>query len=139
MNTLNSTYVFKQKINWFKRFLYKFNKSKDEKFFELDEDTWYNTEIDDNGNQFIWSQKYSAIKLFNTNEIVLSITCPIGRKINIECGTIKFEKQLKSEREYIFYIETIGEDTIHISVDETFSPVDDVRELGLNFKRISIR
>lgn len=138
MNTLSSTYVFKQKINWFKRFLYKFNKSKDEKFFELDEDTWHNTEIDDDGNPFVWSKKYSAIKLFNTTEIVLSITCPIGRKINIECGTIKFEKQLKSEREYVFYIETIGEDTIHISVDETFSPVDDVRDLGLNFKNIKI-
>lgn len=139
MNTLSSTYILKQKLNWFKRFICKFNKSKNEKFFELDEDSWYNSEIDDGGNSFVWSKQVGKIKLFNTNEIVLTVTCPVGRKINIECGSIKFEKQLKSEREYVFYIETIGQDDIYISVDETFSPVDDIRELGLQFKRIAIR
>lgn len=138
MNTIN-TYILKQKTNFFKRFLLFFKRKDGHKFYELDENSWYDTEFDDDGNTFIWSKEEGIIKLFNVDNIKLEVRCPIGRDIVIKCGNIDFKKTLIHDRSYVFYVESRNQDKLTIIVDNTFSTESDVRELGIQVKNIEIK
>ena len=115
-----------------------FKKNGDSKFYELDENSWYDTEIDDDGNTFVWSKEEGIIKLFNVDNIKLEVRCPIGRDITIKCGNIDFKKTLIHDRSYVFYVECVSQDKLSIGVDKTFSTESDVRELGIQVKNIEI-
>jgi hypothetical protein len=140
MNYTGSTYYIKNKYGIFKRIWRAFQVSLKSvgEFYELDDMSWYQSEIDDDGNSFIWSKPTATIKLFNVKNIRLIISDPIGRNVCIKFGNVEFNKKLVGQRTYIFNIETFYQSEICISVDEPFTPVDDVRELGLNFKKIEI-
>lgn len=137
MNTI-STYILKQKTNFFKRFLLFFKRKDGLKFYELDENSWYDSEIDDDGNWFTWSFKEGIINLKNIDNISITLRDHIGRNLTIKCGNIEFKKKLSDNRLYIFNIECINQDKVYIIVDDTFSTVDDVRELGVQLRNIEI-
>ena len=71
MNYTGSTYYIKYKCGILKRMWRSFKVSLKSvgEFYELDDMSWYQSEIDDDGNSFIWSKPTATIKLFNVKNI----------------------------------------------------------------------
>lgn len=135
---VNSIYILKQNINIFKRWYIKFKNKKIDKYYELEDSTWYLAEVDDFGSPFIWSKPSCKINLKNTENIRFKFRCPVDNEILIRCGSVSFEKKFFANRIYKIDLETIGEDSIYIVGKSSFTAEDDPRKLGLCFFDINV-
>lgn len=125
----NITYI---KQYWWARILNKFKfNSNDISEIELDEDTWYDNEVD-----FIWSYPQAKIKLNEIKSLSLVFKCPVGRQIVIKSKYFSVKKALKKDKVYTYCIDTRGLQELEI-LTTAYIPTKDNRELGLCFYNIS--
>lgn len=125
----NITYI---KQYWWARILNKFRfNSNDISEIELEEDSWYDNEVD-----FIWSYPQARIKLNKINSLSLVFKCPVGRQIVIKSKYFSVKKSLKKDKVYTYCIDTKGLQELEI-MTTAYTPIKDNRELGLCFYNIS--
>jgi len=125
----NITYI---KQYWWARILNKFRfNSNDISEIELEEDSWYDNEVD-----FIWSYPQARIKLNQINSLSLVFKCPVGRQVVIKSKYFSVKKSLKKDKVYTYCIDTKGLQELEI-MTTAYTPIKDNRELGLCFYNIS--
>jgi hypothetical protein len=98
---------------------------------ELSEDTWYESE----GN-FVWSYPNAKIKLSNTDTLILTFKCPLGREVIFKSKYFAVKRQLIKDKIYTFSIDTSNLEELEIKTIP-YSPKSDTRSLGLCFYNIS--
>lgn len=98
---------------------------------EPSEDTWYESEGD-----FVWSYPNAKIKLSNTDTLILTFKCPLGREVIFKSKYFAVKRQLIKDKIYTFSIDTSNLEELEIKTTP-YDAKSDTRSLGLCFYNIS--
>jgi len=120
-------------IRWIKKF---FEKDRHSVFFEIDLDTFYDEEYDENGDVFMWSKPKAIINTSNYKNLKFQIKNGFNRDVKLSYGNKIYQKKLLNNTTYNFEIDCFYVKQVSIEVEPFFGEDDD-RELGLNFSKIN--
>jgi len=102
---------------------------KREKGLQYDSGFWHGLENDGN-KPFRWSHPITKIYVQNLNSVVLCISDPLGRDLNIIVGDVNRTVKLTPDLKHKLIISTHGVNEISFRV-EPFNPDNDSRSLGI--------
>lgn len=108
---------------------------KRERGLQYDPDFWHGLENDGN-KPFRWSHPSTKLYVQNLNSVVLCISDPLGRYLNIIVNDVNRTIKLTPDLKHKLIISTHGANEILFRVDP-FNPDNDTRSLGIQCYYIS--
>ena len=122
-------------VSALKKLTKKLSRIKTDPNIQRDSEVWYGLE-QANDRPFRWSHPITRIKLQNVDQVVIVLSDPLGRELNIKTKEVDQTVKLSPDLEHKIIISTYDADEITLRIDP-FNPESDSRSLGAQYYSIT--